>query len=377
MRVCYFGTYRADYSRNRIMIDGLRSAGFEVVECHVELWHSVEDRFQVASGGWISPRFWWRLLRAYAGLLRRYHRVGPYDVLVVGYPGQLDIFPARALSWLARKPLVWDVFMSIYLIALERGLDRRSPVTLRLIRRLERMACRLPDRLILDTEDYASWFGSVHGVARRRFRLVPTGADDRIFVPDGSPDASAFNVLYYGTFIPNHGVAYIVEAARLLMDDQSIRFELVGCGPERDKAQALARQYGLTNVTFLDWMDQAHLVRHAQHSNVCLGAFGTTPQSVMTVQNKIYEGLAMAKPVISGESAAVRRTLRHCEHIYLCRRADPGALADAIRTLRVDGDLCARLGQNGFSWYRDHFTIEQLGLLFKQHLLSVAEASAR
>jgi hypothetical protein len=24
LRVCYFGTYRAEYSRNRIMIEGLR-----------------------------------------------------------------------------------------------------------------------------------------------------------------------------------------------------------------------------------------------------------------------------------------------------------------------------------------------------------------
>jgi glycosyltransferase involved in cell wall biosynthesis len=377
LRVCYFGTYRAEYSRNRIMIDGLRCAGFDVVECHTELWYDVEDRIQVANGGWISPRFWWRALRAYGQLLRDYRLVGPYDVMVVGYPGQLDVFLARVLTWLAHKPLVWDIFMSIYLIAAERGLDRSSPVTVRLIRGLERLACRLPDQLILDTEDYVAWFGAIHGVSPDRFCLVPTGADNRVFVPDGSPAESPFHVLYYGTYIPNHGVPYIVEAARLLSDDPSFQFELVGRGPEREEAQAMAEHYGLTNITFLDWMDQAHLVQQAHRSNVCLGAFGTTPQSVMTVQNKIYEGLAMAKPVISGDSSAVRRTLQHGEHIYLCRRADPDALAAAIRTLRNDRELCARLGQNGFAWYREHFTIEQLGLQFKQHLLSIAGGNAK
>ena len=53
----------------------------------------------------------------------------------------------------------------------------------------------------------------------------------------------------------------------------------------------------------------------------------------MTVQNKIYEGLAMAKPVITGDSPAVRRNLTPGENIWVCRREDPQALAEAIRTL--------------------------------------------
>ena len=36
-------------------------------------------------------------------------------------------------------------------------------------------------------------------------------------------------------------------------------------------------------------------------ASVCLGVFEQLLKSMMTVQNKIYEGLAMAKPVISGE----------------------------------------------------------------------------
>ena len=79
LRVCYFGTYRAAYSRNRIMIEGLRRSGLEVVECHERLWHGIQDRVQAASGGWLRPGFFSRLVRTYARLLRRYGQVGPYD----------------------------------------------------------------------------------------------------------------------------------------------------------------------------------------------------------------------------------------------------------------------------------------------------------
>jgi glycosyltransferase involved in cell wall biosynthesis len=369
LRVCYFGTYRAAYARNRIMIEGLRRAGVAVIECHEPLWRGTEDRVQAASGGWLRPRFWWRLLHAYGRLLQRYARCGAHDILVVGYPGLLDVFVAFVVSRLRRKPLVWDIFMSVYLIALERGLDRRSGLSIGLLRNLERLACRLPDRLILDTEAYVAWFQTTHGVAAQRFRLVPTGADDRIFRPVCSDSADGlFRVIYYGSFIPNHGVEHIVEAARLLADDPTIRFELIGDGPDRARTQAMAQRYALSNVVFIDWLEPSALVARVARADVCLGAFGTTPQSLMTVHNKIYEGLAMAKPVITGDSPAVRQALEHGEHVFLCKRADAQSLADAVRVLRASPDLRARLAQRGHRLFCEQFDLQHNGQRFASHL---------
>jgi glycosyltransferase involved in cell wall biosynthesis len=375
LRVCYFGTYRADYSRNQIMIEGLRRNGVEVVECHERLWHGIGDRVQLASGGWLRPGFWWRTLRTYARLLRRYRRVGDYDVLIVGYPGQFDVFLARLLTWLRHRPLVWDIFMSIYLIALERGLTERSRATVNLIRQVERIACRLPDLLILDTPEYAAWFHDTHEVPSERFRLVPTGADDRIFrsVANRRTGGEPFRVVYYGTFIPNHGVECIVEAAHLLADDPSITFELIGEGPDRDKAVALARHYNLANVDFVGWLDKEQLMKRVSEADVCLGVFGTTPQSLMTVQNKIYEGLAMARPVITGDAPAVCQALVHGEHLYLCQRADPQALANAVRTLKADAGLCRRLAESGHRLYREEFDLQHNGARYAAHLRELLE----
>ncbi len=370
MRVCYFGTYRAGYSRNRIMIEGLRRNGIEVIECHEPLWRGIEDRVEAATGGWARPSFAGRLLRVYARLLRKHREVGEYDVMVLGYPGQLDVPLARLLTRLRRRPLVLDVFMSIYLIAQERGLTKRSRITARLIYSLESLACRLADLLILDTEEYVAWFQKVYRIAPARFRLVPTGADDRVFRPvePSRRDDGLFRVLYYGTFIPNHGVKYIVEAARLLQDDPGIHFELVGEGPDKEPARVLAETYGLANVTFTGWMEKENLLCKVAEADVCLGAFGTTPQSLMTVQNKIYEGLAAAKPVITGDGPAVRRALRHREHVYLCERANPRSLAEAIRALRADPELCRRLSENGHRIYRRQFDLNHIGDRFAAHL---------
>ena len=369
MRVCYFGTYREGYSRNQIMIEGLRRNGVEVVECHVQLWHGIDDRVRTASGGWLRPAFLARLVRTYRNLLRAYRETSDYDVMVLGYPGQLDVFLGRLLTWLRGKPLVLDVFMSIYLIAEERGLTEKHPITARLIYLLERFACALPNLLILDTAPYVAWFHNTYNIKEDRFRLVPTGADDRYFHPvERDKEDGRFRVLYYGTFIPNHGVRYIVEAAKLLCSEPEIQFKLIGEGPTKAEALNLVEEYQLTNVTFEGWVRKHELPHRVGKADVCLGAFGTTPQSMMTVQNKIYEGLAMGKPVITGDSPALRRSLSHKKHLYLCKRANPGSLAEAIRVLYRSPELRKRLREQGHAAFEQAFTLRENGRRFAAHL---------
>jgi glycosyltransferase involved in cell wall biosynthesis len=375
MRVCYFGTYRANYSRNQIMIEGLRQAGVEVIECHALLWHGIEDRVQAASRGWLRPKFLMRVFQTYWRLLRAYARLGDFDIMVLGYPGQLDVFLARVLTWLRRKPLVMDVFMSIYLVAAERGLVDRHPLTGRLIRWIEKLALRLPDLLIQDTAEYVQWFQKIYGLDPSRFRLVPTGADDRIFHPVEVErhNNGHFRVLYYGTFIPNHGVEHIVEAARILGNDPTIHFELVGEGPTKARVMALAEQYGLTNVTFTDWVDRQALPRKAAEVDVLLGVFGTTPQSMMTIQNKIYEGLAMARPVVTADSPTVRNAFKHGEDVYLCERANPQALAVAVQKLKTCPDLCEHIAERGYQAFQEQFALRHNGARFIAHLRTLAK----
>jgi glycosyltransferase involved in cell wall biosynthesis len=89
----------------------------------------------------------------------------------------------------------------------------------------------------------------------------------------------------------------------------------------------------------------------------------------MTVQNKIYEGLAMGKAVITGDSPAVRKTLRDREHILLCERGNARALAGAILLLRDSPELREGLGQRGQCIFKEKYSLEQIGRLAAAHLL--------
>lgn len=369
MRVCYFGTFRANYARNLILIDGLRRNGVEVIECHETLWHGIEDRVQAASGGWLRPSFLGRMLRVYIRLLKRYRTMREYDVMVLGYPGQIDVLLARILSWLRRRPLVLDCFMSIYLVACERELVQRHPGTGKLIHLLERGALTLPDGLIAMSDEYVDWFAQNFGLDRARFSVIPTGADDRVYRPvEGRPEPSHFTILFYGTFIHTHGILTIVEAARLLSGYGDIRFVLIGQGPVKEEALHRIQVYGLHNVEVVDWVEREEIPRRAAQADLCLGVFGTTPQVEITIQNKIYEALAMRKPVLTANGQTVRRWLQDGVHVAMCPPNDPQALATAILALRSDPAQRERLAREGHALFLTEFAPKVLGRRFVEVL---------
>ena len=242
-----------------------------------------------------------------------------------------------------------------------------------LLRKIEWLGLRLPDLLIQDTREYVKWFNSIYQISENKFRLVPTGADDRIFYPLEviQPTQRKFLVLYYGTFIPNHNVPLMVDAAILLCKYDQIEFVFIGDGPERLVSFTTANQNELRNITFHDWMDKNELIKWISKADVCLGAFGNTPQSLMTVQNKIYECLAMRRPVLTGESEAIRDNFIQGKHLITCQR-NPAALAEAIKKLYNEPNLLNQVANEGYNYFCSNFTVKFIGSTFSNHLSEIS-----
>jgi glycosyltransferase involved in cell wall biosynthesis len=312
------------------------------------------------------------VVKTYFNLLQRYRLIDDYDVLMVGYPGHFDVFLAWVLAKTHNKPLAWDVLNSLYLITIERGIQERSLLTVKLIKTFESRACKLPDMLFLDTDNFVDWFAKTHHIRTENFRIVQIGADDRFFAPlDKKVNDNTFRVIYYGTYIPNHGVEYIVQAANLLQDDPSIMIEMIGRGPEKEKATQLAEHLKLNNLIFVDWLGQDDLIDHIANADLVLGTFGITKQQELTNNNKIYEAFAMRKPVISGDSPALPNVLQHEVHLYLCKRGDPKSLAEGIRRLKVESALRQSLIENGEEIVHQYFDTSSIGKRATQHLLEL------
>ena len=163
------------YSRNRLSAERLAASGWRIAECRVDPRLDVRERIRGFRGLRFFVRSGLRQLRQWAALLRLHARLGPYDVLLVGYPAHADVFPAALLAALRRRPLVMDAFYGLHdTVVADRGLAREGSPLAGLVRIWEWVALRLPDRVLIDTEEQAAWLAALYALPRERvFRWSP------------------------------------------------------------------------------------------------------------------------------------------------------------------------------------------------------------
>jgi glycosyltransferase involved in cell wall biosynthesis len=162
----------------------------------------------------------------------------------------------------------------------------------------------------------------------------------------------------YASFIPLHGLEYVVQAASLLeAADADVEFDIIGTGLTERAVRGLAEQLRVRSVRFHEPRPYRALIQAMAASDVCLGIFGTSPKTARVIPNKVFDALAAARPVITADTAAAREALTHRDTAWLCRPGDADALADAITQLHHDVALRTEMAQRGHVLFRAEFSI--------------------
>jgi glycosyltransferase involved in cell wall biosynthesis len=323
VRIGYFGTWERGYPRNEQVISSLRNVGDDVQEIHAPVWAG-EHKFRV------GPTALPRLFAAEARLAMR--RVRNVDVLLVGYPGQFDLWAAKRHG----LPVAFNAMLSLHETFVEdRGRFEAGSVAAKALDSIDRRAFRAADLLIADTAANAEHMASLSG--RDRVAHVYVGAEERLF-QHAWVQPENFNVLFVGKLIPLHGLELIIEAARLIPD---IRFTVVGSGQQSALLAELP-----TNVEHVAWIDYQRLPLEYAHSGCALGIFGASGKAGRVIPNKVFQALAVGTPLITADTPAARELLTNGTDALLVDRT-PEAIAAAIRQVAENRDFATRIGAAG------------------------------
>lgn len=328
--VCLFGGHHAGYPRSSVILSGLTRLGVPIVSC-------------VA-----NPRA--KAIRRYTQLLRRWHRMDrSFDALFVPEFRHKDIPLANVLSRRAGVPCVFDPLVSRFDTRVhDRGdADARGPQAWH-NHNLDRMAFALSDLVLADTREHARFFADELAPPDTMIRVLEVGYDDAVFAPAPPPaeDGRAL-VLFYGSYLPLHGVPVVVDAAERLRDDARIRFQLIGGGQTRGEVEGQIRERRLSNVAMVPRIPLSELPERIASATVCLGIFGSTAKAARVVPNKVYQCMGMERAVVTMDSRAVRETFRVGEEIIATPPGDGEALAFAIRALVANPEYRLRVARAG------------------------------
>ncbi|MHA6334506.1 glycosyltransferase [Qipengyuania sp. CAU 1752] len=335
------------------MRNALKGAGFEITEVHRSVWDDIDDKSQLSKRGW--ARRAWRLFSSYPKLVVRYIHAGPHDVVVIPYMGHLDVLVIWPFAKLRRVPVVWDAFISVYdTVVRDRQLIRAfNPLALALYC-WEWLACRAASRVVLDTRAHAEMFQDLYCLDDKRTSAVFVGAEADAFARvAGSPREKSLplRVLFYGQFIPLHGVDTIVKAARLARD-MPIEWHFVGDGQEAPKIRAMLAAAPLPKLRWTSWVPYEELKQAIAEADVCLGIFGKSGKAARVIPNKVFQILVAGKPLVTRDSLAIRELVDEgSAGISLVQPGDAGALLAALTEIGDHPELPS---------LAPHFALERL-----------------
>jgi glycosyltransferase involved in cell wall biosynthesis len=337
VHILVWGTYDLGKPRTRILLSSLaHRADVSVTEVHADVWRGVEDKGSV-KGGWRKLRLLARWLAAYVPLVWRYLRADKHDVVFVGYPGQLDVLVLWPFAKIRGTPIVWDAFLSLYdTVVADRQLVSPSHPLARALHFVEGLSCRAAQRVLLDTAAHAAYFEREFKLPQPRPANIFVGAESEAFKvqPMARRDPKApLRILFYGQFIPLHGIETIVAAASS-MQSEEVDWVLIGRGQEEDRIRGLLDRHRLPRLQWIPWVPYERLRAEIAAADICLGIFGVSDKAARVIPNKVFQILSVGRPLITRDSPAIRELVPADAHgIRLVPPGDAAALAAAVREL--------------------------------------------
>lgn len=194
-------------------------------------------------------------------------------------------------------------------------------------------ALRNASRVICLTQSEAQEVISL-GIPREKVRIIPVGVDTKRFRP--SPVEEDI-VLWYGRFVTEKGIEYLIGAASLIAKDGlPIDFVLVGDGPLRTHMQALAHSTK-ARIRFVKPLSADLIPRMLERSMIFV-----LPSVREGAPRSLLEAMASGKAIVAADTPTVREVLKGAG--LLVKPRDPVSLAEAIRKLIKDPDLRTLLG---------------------------------
>ena len=278
----------------------------------------------------------------------------PVDVVIATSPQLLVGVAGYRIARALGVPFVFEVrdLWPQSLVAVKASSNRSL-----LYRSLDRIARFLYQRAthIVVTTARQREAVAAYGIPLEKISVVRNGVEESFLPSPAEAEklradfgcSDKFVALFAGTLGMAHGIETLLEAARRLAAYPEIAFWLVGEGAEREGVLRRMEEMRLSNVKWFGRQPRSRMPAFLTAANVCLVTLRREKIFETSVPAKIFEAMAMSKPVILGVEGEAKEILLEARAGLAVTPEDPAALAEAIIKLWRNPRLGIELGESG------------------------------
>ena len=238
----------------------------------------------------------------------------------------------------------------------------KNRAMIKLLEWIELFAYRTADRIVPVTDSFKVYMLR-KGIEGDKIVVVKNGVDLGQYKRLEGPNSVAqelglqgkFVVSYFGTHGMAHHLETMLHAAQELVSSKEIVFLLVGDGAERQKLVSMRSAMGLNNVVMLDQQPKSRMREFWALSDISLVLLKKSDLFKTVIPSKIFESLAMEKPVILGVEGESADLVRAAKAGICIEPEQAKELACRVLELSRDSGLCQELGRSGRKYVMEHF----------------------
>jgi glycosyltransferase involved in cell wall biosynthesis len=316
-----------------------------------------------------------RLLNYFSFVWSSYWRgrkLGKFDFLLVESPPLFLGYSAMRLSKILNAKLIFNVSDLWPESAEKLGIVTNQ----RLLKLAYNLEAKCYNKSTLIT-------GQTQGIVddiKSRFphKLVywlPNGVDVNFYNPDRI-EVSDFRernnfkssdlLLFYGGILGHaQGLEIILKAAKLVENIPCIQFIIQGSGPEKEKLLMLKEELKLNNVHFFDPVNKSEMPSIVKAIDIALVPLKNLPLFQGAIPSKVFEALAMKKPLLLGVDGEARQHfIQNAKAGYFFEPENEEDLARQITEIVKNPNSLIEMGNNARNYVSTHFNRDRIALEF-------------
>ena len=225
--------------------------------------------------------------------------------------------------------------------------------------------------------------GIVNDIKQRfpdtRLFWLPNGVDVDFYNPEqvkssGFRSRNGFDpsdvLFFYGGILGHaQGLEVILHAATSVKDLEQVHFILQGAGPEKDKLLQLKESLNLSNVHFFDPVGKLEMPEIVKSIDVALVPLKNLPLFQGAIPSKVFESLAMKKPLLLGvDGEAKMHFIDKAEAGLFFEPENHEELAKQVRYLSMYPEKRIEMGEKAREYVKTHFDRNNIAQRFYDEL---------
>lgn len=304
-----------------------------------------------------------------------------YDLVFATSPPLFAAISGYTFSKLRRTRFVFEVRDLWVESAVALG-ELRNRAFVRLSKGLADLCYQGASKIVVVTRGIRDYLEQ-RGIPPDRLCVIPNGVDlssfddfhDRKSHKRGLSHQDKFIVLYAGLFGLAQGIETLVETVKLMRYEEKVLFLLIGNGPLKEKLAQSLSSNGLNNVRLIDVMPREEVFRYIASADCCLVPLKKIDIFKTALPSKMFDAWACSKPIILSVDGEAREHLEKAKAGIWVEPENPNRIAQAIKYLFDNPEMCKRFGSNGREYVEKNFSRKVQAERLERILLEVLSES--